>query len=256
IWQKFFRHLRTEGGAWAATGVLAIDGRIKPVILEPKLRACLQQGGIKHILTPHQGEASTIDSITEASTTAASSKETPLEGSPPRIRLGFAAERAQLQVHRCSHIGRVLLVLGDFVDRQQVARNAFAIIASAIMLLALPDLRSVLSPYPAPVAVQPTSPSPYYLWVSLDTKHPQYFSVVLESDYWSNRRADLKRCGGVTPSIRAEMHFHRLTGMTAANEDDGVVWVERKPRFLTREFFSGERVARYSIPYLTHLGHE
>ena len=63
-------------------------------------------------------------------------------------------------------------------------------------------------------------------------------------------------CGGVTPSVRAEIHLHRLTGMTAANEEDGVVWIERRRRFLTREFHPGERVGRYSIPYLSRLGHE
>jgi hypothetical protein len=44
--------------------------------------------------------------------------------------------------------------------------------------------------------------------------------------------------------------------MTSANEDDGIVWIERRRRFLTREFFPGERVGRYSVPYLSHLGHE
>ena len=137
-----------------------------------------------------------------------------------------------------------------------MASRVFALVVSAIMLMALADLRSIVLPHPAPIAVAPGSSSPYYLWVSLDTKHPKYFSVVLESDYWSNRRADVKPCGGVTPSVRAEIHLHRLTGMTAANEEDGVVWIERRRRFLTREFHPGERVGRYSIPYLSRLGHE
>ena len=124
------------------------------------------------------------------------------------------------------------------------------------MLMALPDLRSILLPYPAPVAVTPASSSPYYLWVSLDTKYPKYFSAVLESAYWSNRRSEVKARGGVTPSVRAEIQLHRLTGMTAANEEDGVVWIERRRRFLGREFYPGERVGHYSIPYLSRLGHE
>jgi hypothetical protein len=94
------------------------------------------------------------------------------------------------------------------------------------------------------------------LWVSLDTKHPAYFSAVLDSGYWSNRRSEVRRHGGVTPSVRAEIQLHRLTGATAAKEEDGVVWIERRRRFLSREFLPGERVGCYSIPYLTRLGHE
>jgi hypothetical protein len=56
--------------------------------------------------------------------------------------------------------------------------------------------------------------------------------------------------------VRAEIHLHRLTGMTAATEDEGIVWIERRRRFLGREFYPGERVGRYSIPYLNRLGHE
>jgi len=257
LWRRFFHKLSSAGPTRAATGALAADGRLKPVVLEPKLRACLKQGGIKQLFTPRQREASeqVVDHVSKAVTSAAG-QEPRSESVSPRIRLGFAAENAQLQVYRCGHIARAAAVIGDFGDRRQVVMNVFALSISAIMLAALPDLRSVLLPDPAPMTVLPSSPSPYELWVSLDTKHPQYFSVVLESDYWSNRRADVKPYFEITPSFRAEMHFHRLTGSTTANEDNGVVWIERKRRFLSREFFPGERVGRYSIPYLSHLGHE
>src|SRR6185295_13944218 len=106
--------------------------------------------------------------------------------------------------------------------------NAFALVVSVIVFIALPDLRSILSPHPAPVAVVPASPSPYFLWVSLDTKYPEYFSAVLDSGYWSNRRSDVRQRGGAIPSLRAEIQLYRLTGMTAAGEEDGVVWIERR----------------------------
>jgi hypothetical protein len=255
LWQQLFRKVSSGGESWAATGVLTSDGRLKQVVLEPKLRACLRPGAIKHILTPRQPEASeqTLDGVIESLSTA---REASTKTIPSRMRLGFAAEKPQLRVHSCGHLAQALMVVGDFASRRQVAVNVLALFVSAIMLAAIPDLRSNLLPYPAPSAVLPASPSPYYLWVSLDTKHPEYFGVVLESGYWSNRRADVKRCDGINSSIRAEMHFHRLTGMTAANEDDGVVWIERRRRFLGREFFPGERVGRYSISYLSHLGHE
>jgi hypothetical protein len=256
LWQRFFHKLKSEGSSWAATGALGSDGRIKPVVLEPKLRACVKEGRVKGIFTPRQREANeqAVKVVTKSLIPAAVPVAQPDVTARPRF--GFAAENAQLQVRRCGHIAQAMRVLGDFVDRRQAIMNVFALSLSGIMLAALPDLRSVLLPYSAPMAVVPSSPSPYYLWVSLDTKHPEYFSVVLESDYWSNRRAQVKPCGGLTPSIRAEMHFHRLTGLTTANEDNGVVWIERKRRFLTREFFPGERIGRYSIPYLSHLGHE
>jgi hypothetical protein len=44
--------------------------------------------------------------------------------------------------------------------------------------------------------------------------------------------------------------------MNEGSENDGDVWVERRRRFLTREFNPGERVGRYSLNYLSHLGHE
>jgi hypothetical protein len=56
--------------------------------------------------------------------------------------------------------------------------------------------------------------------------------------------------------VRAVIQLYRLTGVMAASEEDGVVWIERRRRFLGREFLPGERVGRYSIPYLTRLGHE
>jgi hypothetical protein len=125
-----------------------------------------------------------------------------------------------------------------------------------IMLMGLPDLRSILLPHAAPIAVEPASPSPYHVWISLDTKHPRYFSAILGSRYWSNRRADVQVRGGLTPSVRAEIQLHRLIWRSEESEEDGFVWIERRRRFLTREFLPGERVGRYSIHYLSRLGHE
>jgi hypothetical protein len=39
LWTRVFRTMRSEGDSWSATGVLTSDGQIKPVVLEPKLRA-------------------------------------------------------------------------------------------------------------------------------------------------------------------------------------------------------------------------
>jgi hypothetical protein len=257
LWQQFFRRSCSEVRFWAATGVLMANGRIKQVVLRPKLRACLKHGGIHEILIPNQLETTeeSAESVANAGakTIAESAADEPIV---PRVRLGFAAEQPALRLHRCGHIAKAVMELGGLRDRWQPCLNAFALLVSLVMLAALPDLRSVLLPHPVPVAVPPSSPSPYSLWVSLNTTHPAYFRVVLESDYWSNRRSEVRQHTELTPSVRAEIPFHRLTGMSPANEEDGVVWLERRRRFLTREFLPGERVGRYSIPYLSHLGHE
>ena len=255
IWHRFFHKMRSEAESWAGTGVITGDGYLTPVVIEPKLRACLKHDRIRQILTPRQRDASqqTVDHLAETLTVAV---EREAKSSHLGMQLGFAAEKPRLRAHGCRHVAHTMMALGGFADKWQMASRVFALVVSAIMLMALADLRSIVLPHPAPIAVTPGSSSPYYLWVSLDTKHPKYFSVVLESDYWSNRRADVKPCGGVTSSVRAVILLHRLTGMTAANEEDGVVWIERRRRFLTREFHPGERVGRYSIPYLSRLGHE
>jgi hypothetical protein len=257
IWRRFFRHLRSDAPSWAATGVVTATGRITPVVIESKIRACLQHDEIRYLLAPSQSDGGQQAIRRLANATAVTVRPEPPAGSVAgAVRLGFAAERRSLRNYPCRNLAHSMMALGGFLDRPQIAANAFALAASLVMVLALPDLRSTLFPHRPPVAVEPASPSPYYLWVSLDTKHPDYFSAVLDSGYWSNRRSNVRPHGGVIPSVRAEFQLHRLTGVTAAKEEDGVVWIERRRRFLGREFLPGERVGQYSITYLTRLGHE
>jgi hypothetical protein len=257
LWTRLFRRIRSDGASWAATGVLTADGHIKPVVLESKLRACLKHGGIRDVLAPRQrdGKQETVERLLGSLATTPSRPSASVQVLPT-TQLGFAAERPQLRTHLCRHAGHSLVALAGLADRWQCGTALFAIVVSVVMLLALPDLRSILLPRESPAAVPPASPSPYELWVSLDTKYPQYFSVVLESPYWSNRREEVKLHGGASPSVRAEIHFHRLTGVGDGSENDGDVWIQRRQRFLIREFNPGERIGRYSLPYLSHLGHE
>jgi hypothetical protein len=80
--------------------------------------------------------------------------------------------------------------------------------------------------------------------------------VVLESGYWANRKAPVERYTGANASVRAEMILRRFTGQQTEDPEHGTVWVERRRRFLTREFTPGERVGRYSVAYLNRLGHD
>jgi hypothetical protein len=257
IWQRLGRRLRTETNGWAATGVVTVDGFLKPVVLEPKLRACIQHAGIKHILTPNQRDASpgaVARLINEMTPTILKSE--PDMPTTAHVQLGFAAENRRLVSHRCRHLAQALMALGGFTSGWQRAVSALAVAVSCLMLLALQDLRCILLPPRAPDVLAPSSPSPYYLWVSLDTKHPGYFEVVLESKYWSNRRTKVMRYSGADASVRAEILLHRLTGQMAQDGEDGTVWIERRRRFLTREYASEERVGRYSVAYLNRLAHD
>ncbi len=257
LWQQLFQKLRAGSDGWAATGVITAEGQLKPVVLEPKLRACLQREGTDDILTPRQPGASWQAVSRLAQALLPKQREAiaaiPRQG---KVRLGFAAERRSLRAHACRHLAQALMRLGELNSRSQMALNVFAIGVSIVMLFALHDLRGIVLPPPAPMATAPTSPLPDYLWVSLDTKNPEDFLVVLESDYWSNRRVEVSPHTGANGSMRAEIQLRRAPAPGDENKTDGIVWVERRHRFLTRDFAPGERVGRYDLSYIHHLGYE
>jgi len=253
LWERFFQNLRLGANSWAATGAVSPQGRIARVALEPKIRACLKHPEITDLLTPWQPEArqSVINRL--MLTSVRTTRERPVSAG---MTLAFASERQRLRSHRCRYAAQSILAVGDFASRSQVAANVLAFGVSAVMLVALPDIRNVLDPPPPPVVVSPSSPSPYYLWVSLDTKRPEAFDVVFESGFWSNRRADVAEHPGAGGSARAEMRLNRLGRQTTIDQEDGTVWVERRRKFLTRDYRSGEQVGSYSLSYLTRLGNE
>ena len=255
LWERFSLVMRRHGLSWAATGAVTPGARIEPVVLEPKLRACLLENRIEHVLTPRQPGAGrgALQALARA-----------VEGTAPRLvpgrpaafrpRLGFAAEKRRLRGHPSSHAAGALLSMAGLRSIRQTVTNVGAIALSAVMLFSLPDLRSILIPPPAPAVVAPSSPSPYHLWVSLDTQDPDRFLVVFESGFWSNRRAEVTPHEGTSPSARAEIRLQRLARQTTDDGEDGTIWVERRRRFLWREFAPFERVGRYSLSYVSRLG--
>jgi len=253
LWERFFQNLRLGANNWAATGALSPQGRVESVAIEPKIRACLQHPEITDVLTPWQPEArkSVINRL--MLTSVRTTRERPVSaGMTP----AFASERQRLLSHRCRYAAQSILAVGDFASKSQLAANVLAFGVSTVMLVALPDIRNVLDPPPPPAVVTPSSPSPYYLWVSLDTKRPEAFDVVFESGFWSNRRADVAPHADPGGSARAEMRLNRLGRQTTVEQEDGTVWIERRRKFLTREYQSGEQVGRYSLSYVTQLGNE
>jgi hypothetical protein len=229
------------------------QGRVEKVAIESKIRACLRHPEITDVLTPRQPEArqSVINEL--MATSVHKTRDRPVSAGMTRA---FASERQHLRSHRCRYAAQSILAVGDFTSRSQLAVNVLALGVSIVMLAALPDIRNVLYPPPPPAVVAPSSPSPYYLWVSLDTERPQAFDVVLESGFWSNRRADVAQYPDPGGSARAEIRLNRLGRQTTVDEQDGRLWIERRQKLLTREYQSGERVGSYSLSYITQLGNE
>jgi hypothetical protein len=252
IWRHFFGQLESAGPLWAVTGVLTGQGRLKPVVLGPKIRACLRHPGIRHVFAPYQRDAKqrAVDLMKPAAMRPSGSSGMAIP------RLAFAAVPHSLRSHRGHHLAQAVMALGNFSSKWQTTVNAIAVFISAIMVAALPDLWNTIIPPPPPAVVAPGSPSPYYLWVSLDTRDAGYFRAVLESRFWAYRRAEVKIYGGADGSVRAEIPLHRLDVPTTIDEEEGTVWIERRYRFLNRDFSPGERIGRYTVSYLTRINHE
>lgn len=252
LWERFFRRLRRASHTWAATGIVSAEGNVDHVVLEPKIRACLRNPAITDVLTPWQREArqSLIDRA------AATTKPVRRAAPSGAMVFGFASGQRKVRGHRCRHAAQSIIAIGDFASKSQLTANIFALAVTVVMAFALPDIRNVLQPPAPPRAMSPGSPSPYYLWVSLDTEQPEAFNAVLESGFWSNRRADIFAYGGADGSSRAEMRLSRHPRQSTIDEQDGVVWIERRRKFLGREFQQGERVGSYPLSYLTGLRHE
>jgi hypothetical protein len=243
IWRQFHRGLEAPERTWAASGVMTANGQVKPVELPAKLRACLRHGRISDFLAPAQPEAA-----------PAMIRRTEQElAAPPH---GPTGAPARLRVHRCRSLAHAVLTIARLPSAWQAAMNAVAVGLSSVMLCALPDLASILFPPPAPVVVPPSSPSPYFLWVSLETRRPDFFQVVLESTVWANRRADVSARRSLPASTRAEIPLLRLSDSPIRDLQQGIVWIERRPCFLTRRFQPGEVVGRYTLNYLNRLHHE
>jgi hypothetical protein len=252
LWERFFRRLRGASQTWAATGIISADGKVDHVVLEPKIRACLRNPAITDVLTPWQREAR--QSLIDAA--AATTKPVRRTVASGEMVFGFASGQRKVRSHRCRHAAQSIIAIGDFSSRSQLATNIFALAVTVVMALALPDIRNVLEPPPAPRVVIPGSPSPYYLWVSLDTKRPDAFKAELESGFWSNHRANVFAYGGADASFRAEIRLTRHAHQATIDERDGTVWIERRRKFFNREFQAGERIASYPFAHITGLPHD
>lgn len=251
LWRQFSDALEKSSATWAATGVTTLVGEIQPVEFPAKLRACLRRGNISDLLAPVQRESGreAVAQILAENRLQPPNDRSPAPATP-------TAPRPRMRIHRCRHLTDGVFAIGKMLSPRQAGMNALALGLSGIMLVALPDLWRILIPPPAPVAVAPSSPSPYFLWVSLDTRHPDFFQVVLDSPVWANRRADIALRRSQPASVRAEIRLVRLSETSIRNLEEGVVWIERRPCFLTRRFETGEVVGRYTMNYLNRLRHD
>ena len=257
LWGRVLCALRLDAGSWAATGVIAADGRIRPVILEPKIRACLHHPRVAYLITPRQGAVAARGTTrpSDAPPQAWPAPGTQRGASTSNVRLGFASGRPSLRSHGCGHLAHALLTLGGLTSRWQAAVNGVAVAASAAMLLALPDLRGILLPPPAPLPVRIAAPAPDVVRVGLETRHPRHFTVLMTSQFWSNRRVDVARAVGPGSVAYAELRLTRSPDQSTQDVLNGIVWIERRRRFLMREFTTGARVGQFSLTYFS-LPHE
>lgn len=251
--RQFSAGLQSPETSWAATGIVAASGQVHPVELTPKIRSCFKHGRLAGILVPHQREASNGSIRRVADGTQNAARENPPVSGEEN---GPEATQEKLRVHRCRHLGDALLAVARVPSAKQRWLGVFALIVSGVMLCAVSDLRCIVFPPPAPVVVPPSSPSPYFLWVSLDTAHPDFFEVVLDSRVWANRRAEVSFQESLPPSVRAEIRLVRLGETAASDLQEGIVLIERRPTFLSRKFKPGEVVGRYSLHYLNRLRHD
>lgn len=251
LWRQFSDELGKADTIWAATGMTTSAGQVQPVEFPAKLRACLRHGNVSDLLTPVQRESGR-DAVRRL--TAEVAGRAPADR--PTLADASGSTRKPVRIHRCRHVADAVLAVARLPSARQAWANVLAFVVSVMMVCALPDLRCILFPPPAPVAVAPSSPSPYFLWVSLDTRHPDFFQVVLDSPVWANRRADVGLRRSQPASVRAEIRLVRLSEASIRNLEEGVVWIERRPCFLTRRFEPGEIVGRYTMNYLNRLRHE
>lgn len=250
IWRRFLSSYRQTTGTWAATGIVKDEGGVGAVVLTPKTRACRHHPHVKHLLTPHQPHVPNGGEWSGEARPRTSDHSSPEQRAPTGVLLGFAAEPPTLRAHRCRHLADAVLAVGELVGIRSVAANVLAIGASVIMLASIPDLVSILVPPTAPLVVGPAVASPYQIQLNLATAHPARFSIVLESAFWANRRAPLEATTIAGASAVAELPLIRLANQVTRDVEDGVVYVERRNRFLGREFAASERVGRYSLAYL------
>lgn len=253
--RELFRRINRSARRWAATGIVTAEGFVHPVMLEPKLKACGQRESIENLLTPRQ-PGTNRKTISRPVPTVASSAPAPLATSQPPYRPGFAAEQQSLRLLPCRHIAQALMHAAHFFSPGQMVINLMAVATSLVLIYALPDLCGILAPPSAPSVIRPASPSTEILWVSLNTRRPDCFRVVLESRFWRNRQANVEWQGGQETPPRAEIRLVPAISIAIKDPEDGVVWVERRPHLLNRTFSSGERVGRYDLAYLKRLGHE
>lgn len=232
VWMHFLGALQGTSSRWAATGVLTAEGALKPVQLGCKSDACARKETITDLLVPRSG-------IEE-----------------PKSLRGDKEGQVKVRVHRCSDLVDALTNVGRLKFGAGAVRLAFTATISLTVLAGLGDLVRIIFPPAEPAVTSPASPHPYSLWVTLDTSSPRFFQVVLESNVWANRRVDVKAHDSAPASVRAEIRLLRRTDIPGRDLEEGLVWIERRPCFLFREFEPGERVGRYTLSYINRLRHE
>jgi hypothetical protein len=252
IWRNVFARLLADSRSWAATGVITPHGRVDSVVLQPKLRACAQKPAIRNILTPKQHDAK-LESLMRVD--LALQRVKPTQSRSFSRRFGYAAGYSALRIHPCSYLTRAVTSLSGLTSAAHIALLPVTVAVTLALVIASHDMWCILRPPEPPLAIAASSPSPSFLRIGLQTTQPKYFKVLLESEYWVNRRAPVGAPASPFDVPYAEIPLVRAARPTTgdADTDEGTVWVERRRLFLGREFQFGERVGRYSVSDFSRL---
>lgn len=254
LWTQVTLLCNRRVSSWCATGAVSARGLISPVALSNKIQACEKNPRIAHLLVPLQrGDAPHPKRASDVRRLGARLPR--ISGLLKTPRFGYAADVLKLKLHRVPHTAAALMAIGSLFSAKQLGLNVLALAVSAAVLAGAGDLLAILRPPGVPLLTPPSSPSPHYVWVSLQTKHPEYYHVVFESRVWNNRRAPVSFQRAITASARAEFRLVRRD-WRENKLDEGTLWIERSPCFLHRRYILSERIARYPLSYINTLGHE
>ena len=139
----------SEAASWSATGVVTSGGLVRSVIIEPKLRAILEQPEITNILSLRQKGSNCRTLARLADSSRAKCHQRPsIAPATARAHLGFAAEPAHVRIWRCLHVAQAVMALGNLGSRWPAALSVLAVTVILVMLCAVSDLRAILHPPP------------------------------------------------------------------------------------------------------------
>jgi hypothetical protein len=193
LWRRFFDQLNQKLPGWNGTGEVTASGFIKQVNrLDDKIAASLDHPDITDMILPAQDEA-------HPRTVRRSGPELSTANC-----IGQAAGASELRLHRCRHLVKVILTMGNLVNRWSIFGFIVKLALVVLLGFAMTDIISLLRP----PSLQPEwveeaqrnkgyrcyfSPDgrPEELRLDFRASEPDAFLIVVTSEYYRNRAVEL-----------------------------------------------------------------